>query len=417
MGWVTPYHPTTDELNACVQCGLCLPVCPTYRLTGRETASPRGRLHAMKAVHQGVLGVDDTFSSIIDFCLGCRACEPVCPGLVPYGRALEGTRAEIVAQRPRLSHRVRSVLLGPGLGSRRLLRTGTTLLAVGQRLRLDRLTPGRLRRLGKGMRPLRRLPPPTLGHVGGSGSLGRVALLAGCIQEEWFRPVNRATVDLLELAGYRVEVPAGQTCCGALAAHDGKAARARSLAAENTAVLSGYDLVVVTAAGCSAHVREYGNWAEGGDTVGERALDVTVAVARAIEAGHLPRLAGSAGKVAIQDPCHLRHAQRVTAEPRLVLEAGGFEVVETDPAGMCCGAAGLYTVLQPQASQELGNRKAAQVRSTGVMRVASANPGCEMQLRASLGDGYDIRHPIEWYHDALRRQGGVAKVAAVEGPR
>jgi glycolate oxidase iron-sulfur subunit len=417
MGWVTADHPTTDELNACVQCGLCLPACPTFRLTGRETASPRGRIQAMKAVHNGVLEIDGPFQGVIDFCLGCRACEPVCPGMVPYGRALEGTRAEIAAQRPTFGHRLRSFLLGTAIGSRRSLRLGTGALRMAQATRATSLAPARYRRLSEGIRPLRGRPEPTLGHKGGSGVSGSVALVAGCIQDEWFRPVNHAAIELLEMAGYRVEVPPGQTCCGALAAHDGKADAARDLARQNMSVLSGYDHVVVTSAGCSAHVREYGHWADGGDEVGSRAVDVTVAVAGAIEAGLLPWLSGGLGPMAIQDPCHLRHAQRVTVEPRRILEAGGYDVVEIDPAGMCCGAAGLYSVLQPEASRELGNRKASQIRSTGVSRVASANPGCEMQLRSCLGRGYEIGHPIEWYLRAVAGSQPPGRVAAVEEAR
>ena len=417
MGWATLDHPTTDELNACVQCGLCLPACPTFRLTGRETASPRGRIQAMKAVHHGVLELDGPFQGVIDFCLGCRACEPVCPGMVPYGRALEGTRAEIAAQRPTFGHRLRSFLLGTAIGSRRSLRFGTGALRMAQATRATSLAPSRYRRLSGGIRPLRRRPQPTLGHQGGTGNSGSVALVAGCIQDEWFRPVNHAAIELLELAGYRVEVPIGQTCCGALAAHDGKSEAARTLAARNMPVLYGYDQVVVTSAGCSAHVREYGHWVERGEEIGAVAVDVTVAVASAIEAGLLPSLSGGSGEMAIQDPCHLRHAQRVTAEPRQILEAGGFEVVEIDPAGMCCGAAGLYTVLQPEASQELGNRKAAQIRSTGVSRVASANPGCEMQLRSALGPGYEIAHPIEWYLSAIAAAGPPGRVASVKEAR
>jgi len=131
----------------------------------------------------------------------------------------------------------------------------------------------------------------------------------------------------------------------------------------------------------------------------------------------LPKVSSASGPMGVQDPCHLRHAQKVTAEPRLIVEAAGYEVVEVDPTGMCCGAAGLYTILQPEASQELGNRKAAQIRSTGVKRVASANPGCEMQLRSALGDGFEIAHPIEWYLQAIKRErlGGI--VAAVEESR
>ncbi|MFO7298966.1 MAG: (Fe-S)-binding protein [Actinomycetes bacterium] len=400
---MTDLHPTEAELNSCVQCGLCLAVCPTFRLTGRETASPRGRLHAMMAVRDGVSGVDETFAGIIDFCLGCRACEPVCPSMVPYGRALEGARAEIVAQVPGRSRR--RVLLGRVVPSRGLVGTGSRLLALAQRLRLTALVPGRLRRAVAGVRPLAGRGPKVLGHAGGPGTAGTVKLLSGCIQDEWFRPVNRAAVRLLEMAGYRVEVPEGQTCCGALAAHDGHADEARRLAAVNVAALGGADMVVATAAGCSAHLAGYGHWAEGGDDLAGRVVDVTVAVSRAIRDGLLPTLEGDRGPVAIQDPCHLRHAQRVTAEPRHILRAAGYTVVETDPGGLCCGAAGTYFMTNPGTSAALGDRKADQVRATGVTRVASANPGCEMQLRAHLGTGYEVRHPIEWYLQAVAAAG------------
>lgn len=400
MGWVTEVHPTTEELDACVQCGLCLPVCPTFRLTGRETASPRGRLHAMMAVHEGLVEVDETFAGIIDFCLGCRACEPVCPGLVPYGRTLEGTRAEIVAQVPGRKG-LRGWVLGTVIASRPVLRVGSALLALAQRLGLSGVFPGRYRRLTAGVRDLSRRPRPTLGHVGGTGDAGRVGLLAGCVQDEWFRPVNQAAITLLELAGHQVSVPVAQTCCGALAAHDGRAPQARHLAARNKKAFESFDMVVATAAGCSAHLAGYGHWVEGGETVAGSAVDVTVAVAQAIEEGRLPRLQTGRGQIAIQDPCHLRHAQRVVAEPRRILEAAGYEVVEIDDIGLCCGAAGIYSLLQPEASRQLGNQKAGQVRSTGVSRVASANPGCEMQLRSHLGPHHEIAHPIEWYLQAL----------------
>jgi glycolate oxidase iron-sulfur subunit len=228
-------------------------------------------------------------------------------------------------------------------------------------------------------------------------------LLTGCVQDQWFRPVNRAAVAVLEMAGYRVEAPMGQTCCGALAAHGGRAELAGELAAINADIFDGYDLVVATAAGCSAHLAGYGHW--GSESVGSRALDITVVVSRAIDEGRLPTLASGKGPVAIQDPCHLRHAQRVIREPRNIIEAAGYEVVEIDSVGMCCGAAGLYTVLQPEASSRLGEMKADQVRSKEATRVASANPGCEMQLRAHLGDTYEIAHPVEWYLRALEESG------------
>lgn len=393
--WVTEHHPTKEELNACVQCGLCLPVCPTFRLTGKETASPRGRLHAMSAVASGTVQLDETFAGIIDFCLGCRACEPVCPGMVPYGRALEGTRAEIDVQVPGRSRRNRWAL-GTALGSRSLLRLAGFGMSIAQTLSLTRLAPNRYRGITGGVRRLRGRPGPSIGHIGGPGDSGTVGLLAGCIQDEWFRPVNRAAINLLERAGYTVAVPDRQTCCGALAAHDGKADAAERYMERNADAFGGFDLVVATAAGCSAHLQAY-QW------MGHRpeTLDVTVAVARAIEDGLLPRLDVDNGAIAIQDPCHLRHAQRVVAEPRAILVAAGYRVVETDPAGFCCGAAGMYTVQQPEASRQLGEQKASQVRATGTSRVASANPGCEMQMRSHLEDGFEIKHPIEWYLEAV----------------
>ena len=398
MPWVTDHHPTTTELDACVQCGLCLPVCPTFRLTGRETASPRGRLHAMSAVHTGAIDVDESFAGIIDFCLGCRACEPVCPGLVPYGRTLEGTRAEIDAQIPGRARRNRWTV-GRALGSRALMRLGGFGMSLAQTLGLTRLAPGKYQRITAGLRSLRGRPSSSVGHVGGSGDSGTVGLLAGCIQDEWFRPVNEAAITLLEMAGYRVAVPERQTCCGALAAHDGKADAAERYMGKNADAFGGYDMVVATAAGCSAHLADYRWMGHEPET-----LDITVAVARAIETGLLPRVEADNGKMAIQDPCHLRHAQRVIAEPRAVLAAAGYEAVETDEAGLCCGAAGLYTVLQPEASGRLGKQKADQVRATGVTRVASANPGCEMQLRSHLEPDFDVKHPIEWYLEAVASQ-------------
>lgn len=398
MAWVTDHHPTTTELDACVQCGLCLPVCPTFRLTGRETASPRGRLHAMSAVHTGMIEVDESFAGIIDFCLGCRACEPVCPGLVPYGRTLEGTRAEIDAQIPGRARRNRWTV-GRALGSRALMRLAGFGVSLAQSLGLTRLAPEKYKRITAGLRSLQRRPPSSVGHVGGSGDAGTVGLLAGCIQDEWFRPVNDAAITLLERAGYRVAVPERQTCCGALAAHDGKAEAAERYMSQNADAFGGYDMVVATAAGCSAHLADYRWMGHEPET-----LDITVAVARAIEAGLLPQVDADNGPMAIQDPCHLRHAQRVIAEPRAIVTAAGYEVVETDEAGLCCGAAGLYTVLQPEASGRLGKQKADQVRATGATRVASANPGCEMQLRSHLEADFEIKHPIEWYLEAVASQ-------------
>ncbi len=403
MGYVTAEAPTRTELSTCVQCGLCLPHCPTFRLTGMETASPRGRLMAMSAVLEGVAEVDDVFAEIIDFCLGCRACEAVCPGLTPYGRLLEGARAEIAAQRPTRARRLRRWLLGRALGNRTAVSLATTAAAVAQRTGAGRLLPRPLRRSFAGLRRLeagerwvgRRAEP--VGEVRGT-----VALLAGCVMEPWFPQVHEATVGLLRRAGYRVVVPRQQTCCGALAAHDGHAADARRMARRNVVAFAGADLVVADAAGCSAHLKEYGHWAdEAGAGLAERVRDVTELVAELIDGDLLPRLALPRGPVAVQDPCHLRHAQRIVEPPRTILRAAGYEPVEIDVDAMCCGAAGTYAILRPDTSLELGERKAEQIRASGSTIVASANPGCEMQLRSLLGSAYRVAHPVELYWEAL----------------
>ena len=401
MGWVTEDAPTTAELDSCVSCGLCLPHCPTFRLTGDETASPRGRLAAMSAVADGHAEVDDVFADIMGFCLQCRACEAVCPSLVPFGRAMEGARAEITIQRPSRRRRLRHYLLGRVLGSRRAVRFGSVLVALAQRLALPRLPWRPLRRLG-GLRrlPLRPAGFPDVVTPAGGSDRGVAAVLAGCVMEPWFGDVHEATAEVLRRAGYEVVAPEGQTCCGALAAHDGAADAARVLAGRNAAAFDGYDLVVVNAAGCGAHMKEYRHW--GAADLAPKVRDVTEVVAALIDQGALPTMPSSGERVAVHDPCHLRHAQRITDEPRAVLRAAGYEPVDVDPLGLCCGAAGSYVLTHPGTSDELGRLKASQVAKAGARLVASANPGCEMQLRSHLEPGFRVAHPVELYWQSLR---------------
>jgi glycolate oxidase iron-sulfur subunit len=415
MGYVTVDAPTIRELSACVQCGLCLPHCPTFRLTGKESASPRGRLTAMRAVLEGQMEVDDSFDEAISFCLGCRACEAVCPGLVPYGRLLEGARTELVAQRPGSGRKLRRFALGRLLPRRALVRVGTFGMALAQRVGFGRIGgPG-----GRAIAGLRRLNPGRRSWVGRSvpaagQSRGKAVLLAGCVMGDWFGQVHDATVELLTRAGYDVDVPSAQTCCGALAAHDGHADAARRLAAQNIAAMAHADVIVADAAGCSAHLKEYGHLATGGAEFSAKVEDVTEVVAALIADGSLPTLPPDGERVAIQDPCHLRHAQRIMAEPRAILRAAGLDPVEIDPDGLCCGAAGIYAMLRPSASAELGERKAAQVGAVGVTAVASANPGCEMQLRAYLDSGTRVAHPIEWYLERLNASENRRYAASVQ---
>jgi glycolate oxidase iron-sulfur subunit len=406
MAWVTEQRPTATELAACVQCGLCLPHCPTFRLTGLETASPRGRLAAMNAINDDLIPFDDTFAAAMTFCLNCRACEAVCPSLVPFGRAMEGARAEVTAQLPSGSRRLRHLVLGRVVPSRRLMRTATAAVRMLQQTGAGRWLPRRWSLTFAGVRRITRGRGLT-GQVFAPAGIakGTIGLLRGCVMDPWFPKVHQAVVEVLVAAHYRVIVPRAQTCCGALAAHDGAADAAMRLARHNLAAFAGVDVVVADAAGCSAHLKEYGHWTAGGDDLAARVRDVTEFVADLINAGDLPLSSVDRGPVAVQDPCHLRHAQRIMAAPRQILRAAGYTPVEVDQDGLCCGAAGIYSILEPEASAELGRRKAAQVRSTGSTLVASANPGCEMQLRSHLGEAYRIVHPVELYHEAFIGKG------------
>jgi glycolate oxidase iron-sulfur subunit len=360
----------------------------------------------MRAVAGDLVPVDDAFEDMMSFCLQCRACEAACPSLVPFGRAMEGARTELAAQRNDSGRRLRHELLGRLVASPRLLRLGFESTRLARRTGAIQLIPAPLRSALAGMRPVTDQAPPMRGTVrpAHGEQIGAVALLAGCVMESWFAGVHEATVALLTRAGYRVVVPAQQTCCGALAAHDGDARRARRLAGRNVRALQGVDLVVSDAAGCSAHLKEYGEWAgDAGAILAGRARDITEVIATAIDDGLLPKLPVDRGVVAVQDPCHLRHAQRIFDAPRVIVSAAGYQPVDLAD-DQCCGAAGLYSMLNPETSHQLGENKAAQIRRVGSTVVASANPGCEMQLRAHLETWYRVAHPVELYWEAIREE-------------
>lgn len=394
MTWATEWAPTSDELNACVECGLCLPHCPTFRLTGDEIASPRGRLNAMSAVASGVMALDDAFTDVMSFCLQCRACEAACPSLVPFGRAMEGARAEVAAAG--LGSGFRRRVVGRWIDDRRRIGIASFGAAVAQRIGAW-VAPRRLRSGLRGMRRIGFRGRSIRGHDTGKG-IETVGLLAGCVMDRWFPDANAATIAVLEAAGYRVVVPEGQGCCGALAAHDGAAGDAARMTAVNDAAFEDCDIVAANAAGCSAHLAGADHW--GAQALAAKSTDVLRLVASAIEAGRLPAVEATGTRIGVQDPCHHRHAQRMTEEPRAILRAAGYDPIDVDPAGMCCGAAGVWSVSHSEESSRLGENKANEIARIGVEVVASANPGCEMQLRSHT-KGIRIAHPIELYAEAV----------------
>ena len=387
--WRATDHPADVDLDSCVACGLCLPHCPTYRLTGEESASPRGRIAAMRSVADGVAEVDGTFASFMDLCLVCRACEDVCPSHVPFGRMMEAARVQIEPMRSRRARFARWLGLDVALPHKKLLWMAAVLQPVARPFmpkRIRDITPkptARFRRLPA------RTEPPT-----GVTVRGTVAILSGCVQDRWFREVNEATIRVLARNGWRVLVPRDQVCCGALQAHNGRLDTARRLARRNAAAFADVDHVVVNAAGCGAHMRDYGDLAD------DLALPVRDLMAFLYEEGltSAPK-DGDRVTVAYHDACHALRAQHVQAEPRALLrQVPGVEVVEIANGDRCCGAAGLYNVTEPEMSGRLMREKAEAVRETGAAIVASANPGCTLQLRAglrALGADIEVAHPVQ----------------------
>jgi glycolate oxidase iron-sulfur subunit len=408
MAWVTKFAPTTVELNACIDCGLCLPVCPTFRVTGDESASPRGRIAAMRAVNGGVVGVDERFAEVMDLCLQCRACEVACPSLVQFGRLMEGARAEVAAQLPGWKTFAARTVFGRAVASRAMVVMLSWFVGIAQRTPVMTALPGATEKA----RALRSIPlpvPATAGHewLPEGEPIGTIGFLSGCVMDQWYSDVHVAVILVLRAAGYRVVAPDGQTCCGALAAHEGVAYDAAKMAKQNVAAFADYDVVIVDSAGCSAHMKGYADWVAGGSDLADRVVDANEFIAALISEGSLPTVSGDWTPIAIQDPCHLRHVQGIVDESRSILRAAGYEPIEIDPAGMCCGAAGAYQLSHPDMSHELGQIKATQVEATGLSLVASANPGCEMQLKTYLDDGIEVVHPVEIYSSALRSEYSV----------
>ena len=368
-------HVDEDELASCVACGLCLPHCPTYRVSGEETKSPRGRIAAMRSVHAGESPADDTFVRYMDECVQCLGCQSACPSGVPFGRLMEGTR-ETLASEERYVPWWKRRAYG-ALGHHRLVLAGSTALAVAQRIGLvpKRLSLPRL--------PLRRRPLVASGDD--------VWLFTGCVMDAWQRETHRAVQRVLEAAGAGVALPGpGGDCCGALHVHAGLADRGRWLGERALSSMPGPAPVLVDSAGCGAALKDR-------DTTG-RVFDVHEWLAARVDALPAPGPGWVRPRVAVQDPCHLRHVQKAHLAVRAVL--GRYaDLVELDDEGLCCGAGGAYAAQQPELAGAIRERKVAAIARTGATVVASANPGCAYHLG---GAGVHPRHPLEIVDEGIR---------------
>jgi glycolate oxidase iron-sulfur subunit len=380
-------HVEDDQLAACVGCGLCLPHCPTYRVTGDESASPRGRIAAMRAVQSGEAAPDAAFVGFMDACVQCRGCETACPSGVQYGRLMEGTRETLALEHlvtprwQRLGYRV--------LGHHRLLVAGSRLLALAQRARV---VP---KRLGLPRVPLHqaRLRP--------SGT--DVWLFTGCVMDAWQRSTHAAVQRVVEATGCGVALPGrGGDCCGALHVHAGLVEDTERLARRVMASMPGDAPILVDSAGCGAALKDYGHLLGTADAIAfsARVRDVHEWLAPRLD--RLPAPSGPRGRVIVQDPCHLRHVQKAHLPVRAVV-GHVADVVELDDEGLCCGAGGAYSSLHPDLAGRIRERKLGAITRAGGHVVASANPGCLLHLAAA---GVEVRHPLELVDEALQLHGG-----------
>lgn len=413
--------PEPDLLKACVHCGMCLSSCPTYRLTGQEMSSPRGRLWMMSAVAENRMGLlDPAFTEQMYQCLNCRACEAVCPSGVQYGPLVEASRAQIEQHRTRPIHErlLRKATLGWLFSEASHFRLFTSMTRLYQRSGMSSLArrTGILRLLG--LQEAEAMLPPITARPLRPGTESwspksvkqRAVLFNGCIMGTVFADVNRAAGRVMAHNGVAVEVPDGQQCCGALQVHSGMMDQARQMARRNIEAFeaSGQDVVVVTAAGCGAALKEYGHLLKDDPQYAARARDFSNRVKDVNEfLGSEPIVEPPLTvkrTVTYQEPCHLAHAQRVGAQPRTLLQSiKGIELIEMRESSLCCGSAGIYNILRKDFADKLGDRKAKNTAATGAAAVVTANPGCYLQLRSTLkrnNANMDVQYIVELLDEA-----------------
>jgi glycolate oxidase iron-sulfur subunit len=418
----THHPPSKQIIDSCVHCGFCLPVCPTYALWHEEMDSPRGRIYLMKMAAEGKVAITPDWVRHFDACLGCMACMPVCPSGVDYGKLIEATRAQIERKHQRSKgeklfrrfifdlftrpERLRAMrwplLFYQRSGMQTLLRRSGALKLLPERLRtMEALLP--------------KLPAreavAELTPAKGQKRL-RVGLLLGCVQREFFPQVNAATARVLAAEGCEVVAPSNQPCCGALLVHAGEeeAALARARRTIDVFQRADVEVIVTNAAGCGSNVKEYGhllrddpNYADRAAIFSAKCKDVSEVLAELQPQSPRHPLAW---RVAFHDSCHLQHAQLVRVQPRsLLTQIPQLELLEIPEAPICCGSAGIYNLVQPDAANALGDRKAQLIVPLEPDVIVSGNPGCILQLQsalARLGSKTPVLHTIQLVDASIR---------------
>ena len=406
--------PARELIDDCIHCGFCLPYCPTYQNWSEEMDSPRGRIDLMRGLRAGTIELTPTVVSHFDRCLGCMGCMTACPSGVRYDVLIEETRAHIedAYQRDFVDRFQRWLMFQIFPYPARLRVVAATLVAyTGTGARWLAHQSGLIKLLPPRLRQLEALQPPvTLRNVFASlprhapakgPSRARVALLAGCVQRIFNPSVNDATIRVLTAEGCDVVVPGGQGCCGALSMHAGRKDQSLQLTRELIETLSreDVDVVVVNAAGCGSHLKETGRLFPDdpkAQAFAAKVRDVTEFLAT------LPPQAPRRPlnlQIAMHDACHLAHAQRIKAQPRAILSSiPGVKLVEIPDGDQCCGSAGVYNLLQADSADQIGQRKVDNILSTRTDLLASANPGCTLQIQKVMrerGKPIAAAHPVE----------------------
>ncbi|WP_062107210.1 (Fe-S)-binding protein [Bacillus niameyensis] len=413
-----------SELLNCMRCGFCLPACPTYIETGfDETHSPRGRIALMKAVHDGLISPDDEVENSLNVCLGCRACEPVCPAGVQYGHLLEEAR-DIFNEHTHHSMPVKAVRktvfddLFPHhnrmvntVGMLRFYQK-SGLQKVARTIGFMKLFPENLREMERALpevpnrRSMKNRPTsaPAVGKV-----KAKVAFFSGCLMDTMFLETNNATIKLLQRAGCEIVIPKEQGCCGALHGHSGEKEKAKALAKRNIEAFdqSEADYIIVNAGGCGAFLVDYGHLLKDDPEYAERARvfsakmkDITQILYELDFHKQIP-LKVDPQIITYQDSCHLRNVMKTASAPRVLMQAiEGAEYREMEKADSCCGSAGIYNIVQPEMSMKILDHKMEKVVATDAHTIVTANPGCLLQMklgieREGLGDHVRAVHIVD----------------------
>ncbi|ACK73697.1 protein of unknown function DUF224 cysteine-rich region domain protein [Gloeothece citriformis PCC 7424] len=427
-GFDTKNPPQQNLIDSCVHCGFCLSTCPSYRVIGKEMDSPRGRIYLMNGINKGQASLDETTAEHFDTCLGCLACVTTCPSGVKYDQLIAATRPQVERNQPRsISDKLIRTLIFNLFPYPVRLRLLLPLFWVYQNLGLQKLVraTGVLKKIFPRLAAMESILPqitiksftqtyPDVIPAQGEKRY-RVGMILGCVQRLFFSPVNEATVRVLTANGCEVVIPKTQGCCAALPAHQGQEKQAQTLARQmiESFEQTGVDYIIINAAGCGHTLKEYGHiladdpeYKEKGKNFSAQVKDVQEFLAEIGLTATLNPLTDEDLPLVYQDACHLLHGQKISLQPRQLLQKiPGIKLKEPVDAALCCGSAGIYNMLQPEVAEELGQQKVTNLLNTGAKLIASPNPGCSLQIKKHLQiqeKTIPLMHPIELLDYAIR---------------